>query len=176
MIVVLNGSFGVGKSTVARLLRDGMSRGAVYNPEWVGSVLMRLPLVRLEGSGTDDFQDIALWRRSVIAGVRCFRSVTRGPVIVPMAFSRYDYLDEVVTGLKRVDPRVRVFCLRAESETIRKRLEIRGGRAGALAWSTLKAEACAAAHRDERFGEPIDTEKVTAREVAAQILTRLGPF
>ncbi len=69
MIVLINGSFGVGKSTVETLLRDKLPNSRIYDPELVGSALMRLPKwIRLDGSGTDDFQDIALWRKSVAVG------------------------------------------------------------------------------------------------------------
>ena len=60
MIVIINGSFGVGKTTVARLLRSALSGSVIYDPEWAGSALVRLPAwVRLQGAGTDDFQNIA---------------------------------------------------------------------------------------------------------------------
>lgn len=34
---------GVGKTTVARILCTRLSGSAIYNPEWIGSVLMRVP-------------------------------------------------------------------------------------------------------------------------------------
>ncbi len=115
MIVMINGSFGVGKTTVAKLLSDALPWSAVYDPEIVGSVLMRLPnWIKLKGSGTDDFQDIDLWRNSVVAGAWLSRFLVPGPVIVPMTFSRRDYFDEVVTGIKRFEPDLRVFCLMAK--------------------------------------------------------------
>ena len=87
---------------------------------------MRLPrFIPLQGSGTDDFQDLRLWRRSTIAGTMLFRHPAAGPVIVPMTFSRRAYLDEVVTGLNRVDT-LRVFCLKASLATVKKRLVARG--------------------------------------------------
>jgi hypothetical protein len=174
MIVLINGAFGVGKTTVAHLLRASLPGSVVYNPEWAGSVLMRLPRwVRLRGAGTDDFQDIDLWRRSVVAGVRILRAVRRGPVIVPMAFSRRDYFNEVVTGLASVDPAVRIYCLRAGLPTILARLAGRDGR-GADAWSVRKARDCVVAHEDAHFGEPIDAERDGARAVARNILGQLG--
>ena len=126
MIILINGSFGIGKSTVARLLRRRVPRSLVYNPEWAGSILMRLPRwIKLRGAGTDDFQDIDLWRMSVITGVRLCHAITTGAVIVPMAFSRREYFDEVVAGLKSLDSDVRVFCLRADMATILERLDAR---------------------------------------------------
>jgi hypothetical protein len=177
MIILVNGSFGIGKSTVARLLRHRVPRSLVYNPEWVGSILMRLPgWIRLRGAGTDDFQDIDLWRMSVITGVRLFQAVTNGAVIVPMAFSRREYFDEVVAGLKSLDPDVRVFCLRADMATILERLDARSrhSRARDVAWSVRKARACVASHADEHFGEPVNTVQTSASQVAKVILERLG--
>ena len=176
MIILINGSFGIGKSTVARLLRRRVPRSLVYNPEWAGSVLMRLPRwVKLRGGGTDDFQDIDLWRKSVITGVRLFSAVTTGAVIVPMAFSRREYFDEVVAGLKSLDPNVHVFCLRADMATILERLDVRRrhGRARTVAWSVRKARECVASHEDEHFGEPVNTMQTSASQVANAILNRL---
>src|SRR5688572_12740391 len=172
MIILINGSFGIGKSTVARLLRRRVPGSLVYNPEWAGSVLMRLPRwIKLRGAGTDDFQDIDLWRTSVITGVRLFRAVTNGALIVPMAFSRREYFDEVVEGLKSLDSNVRVFCLRADMATILERLDARSGhgRARDVAWSARKARACVASHADEHFGEPVNTVQASASQVAKAI-------
>jgi hypothetical protein len=72
MVVLLNGSFGVGKTTVARLLRSSWAGSVVYDPEWCGLALMRLPR-SVTGGRADDFQDMALWRKSVISGARLFR-------------------------------------------------------------------------------------------------------
>ena len=171
MILIINGAFGVGKTTVGRLLRKQIAGSRLYNPEWAGSVLMRIPFFGFEGTGTDDFQDIGLWRNSVISGARMFRGVSGGTVIVPMAFSRRDYFDEIVSGMRRFDGEIRVFCLKAGMETIRKRLEQRGGD---TAWAIRKAQECVEAHEDEHFGEPVDTEGVSAEEVARDILGRLG--
>lgn len=176
MIVLINGSFGVGKTTVAKLLRDALKGSAIYDPEWVGIAMMRLPRwVKLEGAGTGDFQDIGLWRGSVVAGVRLFRLFARGPVIVPMTFSRRAYFDEVVSGFRRLDPELRVFCLKASLPTVKKRLVGRGTRIEGTGaeWLARRIVECAEAHRDTHFGEPVETEDRTAREVAEEIVKRL---
>ncbi|MBA3716397.1 MAG: AAA family ATPase [Pyrinomonadaceae bacterium] len=176
MIVMINGSFGVGKSTVANLLRKAFPGGAVYDPEWAGSILMRLPKwAKLKGSGTDDFQDIDLWRKSAVAGTKLFRFFASDPVIVPMTFSRRAYFDEVVTGIRRLDPELRVFCLKASLPTIKKRLAERGAKieAPGAEWVARRIIECAEAHRDPHFGEPVDTEDRSAREVAEDIIGRL---
>ncbi len=176
MIVMINGSFGVGKTTVAKLLREALNGSAIYDPEWAGMVMMRLPRwVKLKGSGTEDFQDIDLWRRSAVAGVRLFRLFASGPVIVPMTFSHRAYFDEIVEGFRRLDPALRVFCLRASLPTVEKRLvgrrtSIEGPGAE---WIARRIVECTEAHRDNHFGESVNTEDRTAREVAQDITARL---
>ncbi|HEX8097438.1 MAG TPA: AAA family ATPase [Pyrinomonadaceae bacterium] len=176
MVVIINGSFGVGKTTVAKLLREAFPGSAVYDPEWAGLVLMRLPKwVKLKGAGTDDFQDIELWRRLTVAGVRLFGSLASGKVIVPMTFSRRAYLDEVVAGIMRHDPVTRTFCLRASLPTVKKRLAGRGTKTEGpgAEWIARRIVECAEAHSGSHFGEHVETEGRSAREVAEHIISRL---
>lgn len=175
MIVLLNGSFGVGKTTVGRILRRRIAGSVLYNPEWAGSLLMRLP-IKFKGSGTDDFQDIDLWRRSVVGGIRIFRLVARETVIVPMAFYRRDYIEEVIGGIRKVDDHVRIFCLQANLEKITERLAMRGERTedGNSNWSIRKARECIKAHENANFGEAVNTNQLSANEVADEILERLN--
>ena len=176
MIVLINGSFGVGKTTVAKLLCNTLRGSAVYDPEWAGIALMRLHgWIKLRGAGTDDFQDIDLWRRSAVAGTRLFRLFTSGPVIVPMTFSRRAYFDEVVMGLRLLHPELRVFCLKASLPTVRSRLVERGTKieGPGAEWIARRIIECAEAHRDPHFGEPVDTEGRSARDVAEDIVRRL---
>ena len=166
----MNGAFGIGKTTVARELRRRRPGSAIYDPEWAGLILQRLPrFVRLEGRGTDDFQDLPLWRRTSLRGIRATR-LLRSTVIVPMAFSNLAYLTELLAGVRRFDPRVRHFCLTAPFEVVRARLE----RRGITAWQLRRAAECCAAHRAPEFAEHVATEARDAEDVAAEIDMRLG--
>jgi len=176
MIVLINGSFGVGKTTIAKLLRHSLPGSAIYDPEWVGFVLRRLPKwIKLKGAGSEDYQDIVLWRRSAVAGVRLFRLFATGPVIVPMAFSRRDYFDEVVTGIEPLDSEVHVYCLKASLATVKKRLVERGTKieGPGTEWVARRIIECVEAHNDPHFGEPVETEGRSARDVAEEIIRRL---
>ena len=174
MILLINGSFGVGKTTVGRILQRRIPGSRLYNPEWAGSVLMRLPF-KFEGSRTGDFQDIYLWRKSVVSGIKIFRFIARDTLIVPMAFHNKDYFDEVIGGIRELDNQVRIFCLQASFETILKRLEKRGEviKDGDFNWSVSKAKECVKAHKDDVFGEAINTNELNADEVASEILRKL---
>lgn len=174
MILFINGSFGVGKTTVARILQKRIAGSVLFNPEWAGSVLIRLP-IKFRGSGTDDFQDIDLWRKSVVKGVKIFRFFFRETVIVPMAFCRKDYFEEVVGEVCKFDNQLRIFCLTASFETTLKRLEKRGEKIelGEDNWVIRKVRECVESHKGQDFGETINTNEINAIEVAAEILRRL---
>jgi hypothetical protein len=166
---MLNGPFGVGKSTVAKVLRREIAGSRLYDPEWVGMILMRLPRWMLKGAGIDDFQYIALWRRFTVWGIRLFQFFASGPVIVPMTFSRRDYFDEVVSGVRHFDGDIRIFCLKANDMTLKGRLADRGDSPQGAEWITRRNEQCVMAQRDPHFGEPVETDGKTVDEVATQL-------
>ena len=93
MYVLINGAFGVGKTSVAQELRRLVPKSVIFNPENVGFILQRLP-----GHHESDFQHLPAWRRLTVLGAKLVGSA-RTTVIVPMAFSEHRYIKEVPTGL-----------------------------------------------------------------------------
>lgn len=175
MVVMINGSFGVGKTTVAKLLRRALPGSVIYDPEWFGFVLRRIPKIFYKKK-QDDYQHSRLWRSSIPAGVRLLRRFRRGAIIVPMAFCEREYFDEVVGGIKKIDKNLKIFCLRANLETVRQRLTARGDRIEGVGseWIARRIVECAEAHQNPHFGEPVETENRTAEEVSREIIRRLG--
>src|SRR5438034_7332264 len=53
MFVLINGAFGIGKSTVARELRSLLPGAVIFDPEWVGLALQRMPSRKIS-----DFQHL----------------------------------------------------------------------------------------------------------------------
>src|SRR5262249_7366665 len=96
-------------------------------------------------------------------------------IIVPMAFSRRDYFDEIITGIEPLDSEVRVFCLKASLATVKKRLVERGAKieGPGAGWIARRIIECVEAHHDSHFGEPVDTEGRAASEVTEEIIKRL---
>jgi chloramphenicol 3-O-phosphotransferase len=172
-VVLINGSFGVGKTAVAVALRSRLAGSTIYDPECTGPVLrLAARYLPLSGSTTDDFQDMPSWRRSAILGTRLMHATRTGIVLVPMAFDDIDYYREIVDGIRSFEPTVTTFCLTASLERIRERLKGRGTDPEEK-WIRRRAEECVAAHVDDQFGERVDTEDRTVDEVAREILARL---
>jgi predicted kinase len=171
VVVLLNGAFGVGKTTVARRLAARISGASVFDPERIGFVLRRLPrFVPLAGRGSDDFQDLPAWRELTVRVGR-IRARHAAVLIVPQAFTNRAYLDEIRAGLARTGGPVRHFCLTAPLEVVNARLR---GRGDAGAWELRRAAECCAAHADPFFAEQVPTEDRTPDEIAGAIAARIG--
>jgi predicted kinase len=169
MYVLLNGAFGIGKTTVARELRSRLRGAALFDPEWVGLILMRLP-----GYDESDFQHLASWRRLSVIGARSFGAV-RGIVILPMAFSDIDYLEEVRSGLASTGRPVLHFCLTAPLDVVQSRLAERGEPADDPSWSWVhrRAAECCRAHESPSFEVRVPAADATAQALAADLAQRI---
>ena len=169
MFVLINGAFGVGKTSVARELRPLVPGSVIYDPEPVGVVLQRL-----HRRPVSDFQDLALWRRLTVTAARVLAAV-RSPVIIPMTFSNVDYLDEIRVGLSRSGQPVLHFCLTAPLDVIRERLTRRGEPMGEPQWAWVhrRAEECCSAHQAGFFATRVSTDSRAPSAVAADLAARI---
>lgn len=125
-MIWLNGPFGVGKTTVARILVAELSSARPFEPEEVGSLLRRsLPLP------TGDFQDLPAWRHltvetaRVIAGgdTTCGERAGQADLVVPMTLVHPTYRSEIHTGLQSAGLQLHEFSLVAEPEAIASRID-----------------------------------------------------
>ncbi len=170
MFVLLNGSFGIGKTTTARLLARRIPGAAISDPEHVGFVLRRLPawMLGLKAQPAD-YQDMDLWRRLIVHQARLVHLRAR-TVIVPMAFTNLDYLEDFAAALGRTAP-VRRLCLVAPLDLVRERLAARvalEGR-GLNAFELRRSAECVAVlGKNPAFGIPIDA-RATSAEIVRHI-------
>ena len=169
MYVLLNGAFGVGKSHVARELRRLLPSAVIADPEWIGVLLQHA--ARRHRS---DFQNDPLWRRMAVLWIRVRRRFGR-VVIVPMAFSNAEYLEEVRAALSADGSTVLHFCLTAPLEVVRQRLAGRGEPHAdpRWAWVHRRAAECCAAHAGSVFAEHISTVDRAPGEIASSMAARL---
>ncbi len=124
-VLLINGAFGVGKTTVARALRARICGSRLYDPERIGYVLRRLPR-GFPGSSAalDDYRDSALWRALTLRAMGLLARMSR-PLIVPMALD-LTLLNEFRDALSAAGRRVVHVCLVAPERTVHQRLSARG--------------------------------------------------
>src|SRR5690606_5732259 len=104
------GSFGIGKTTTARLLARQLQRTVISDPEHVGYVLRRMPAWMLGlGRMPDDYQDMRLWRRLIVLQARWSR-LRADRVLIPMAFTNRAYLAAFEAALAPMAPVLKL-CL-----------------------------------------------------------------
>ena len=172
MVIFVNGSFGIGKTTVARLLARRLPRGTLFDPEPIGVVLMRLSALRPFSARVDDFQDLGLWRATSISLIHLLLRVRRR-LVVPMTFSNPAYLGQFLASVSRHDRETFHFCLTASLATVRARLADREAGRGPSAWQLRRSAECCAAHQGPEFAEQIATEDRSPDEIADEIMRRL---
>lgn len=144
-ILWLNGPFGVGKTTVARLLAPDRH---LVDPERIGAVLRRLPWWRRR-----DYQTIRLWRTLTVCQVR--RAARRRPVVVPMTIVDRHVLAELRRGL----PAMRMVVLDAPPRVIASRADADVDDPRARQWRLDNLDRCVTALADPMFGDHLDADR-----------------
>jgi len=167
MIVWLNGTHGVGKTTTSRHVQRLLPDARVLDAEKIGEVLMDitpgLP-------ATDNFQHWAPWRPLVVETARRVLEYTGGILVMPMTVLVESYWREIRGGLEEHDIAVRHFVLHADQETLRHRIEhdeVLGPSTFRFAHLEQYAEAARTWLRDD--AEVIDTSTITAEQAARRI-------
>jgi 8-oxo-dGTP pyrophosphatase MutT (NUDIX family)/predicted kinase len=170
VIVWVNGTFGVGKTTTARELRELLPGSTVFDPETVGENLRQLLPAEVYGSLTD-FQDHSAWRQLVPATAVALLSQLPGPLIVPMTLLRQDYRDEIFGALAARRVPVHHVLLHAEETILRKRIEAdqdQSATGGQWRLDHLAAYQQARAWL-ARDAAPVDSTELTPRQAAERI-------
>jgi len=170
MIVFVNGPFGVGKTSVAKLLVQKIPDAVLYDPEVIGSILRRIlgPFKKV-----DDYQDYALWGTLFVGGARLLRKASARTLVIPMTVWRRDLFDPIIAGLRRVDEDLSCFRLTASKDVLMGRISSDTEDREAFEWRTSHVEVCLKASHDPAFGEEIRTDDRTPVEVADRILKSL---
>ncbi len=169
MIVLLNGTFGVGKTSVAQVLAKTLPNALLFDPEEVGQMVRRVTQeVRSGAETSDDFQDIALWRSLTITPAAGLVEKYGRDLVVPMTLVDTAYLEEIRTGLSEVSGPLHHFCLTAPLEVVQHRLLQRGDLPGSWPWQRTLSYYLR--FEDEHCRVHIATENRTPQDVAELVL------
>jgi deoxyadenosine/deoxycytidine kinase len=172
MIIMINGPFGVGKSTTAELLQAKLPNSMIYDPEEIGLMLRKITSgIRFSHEDTDDFQDIELWPTLTVTVAEHLLQQYRRHLIVPMTLANVAYFRQIRDGLARLEPELYHFCLMASYEIIHQRLAERGTKKGD--WPFQQTQRCLEALKSSEFQVHIDAEGHNMKQVVEIILRYL---
>jgi hypothetical protein len=166
MIIFINGSFGVGKTTVAENLLRAIPNSLLYDPEEIGLMLGNI-LKPIDWSG--DFQDYPMWRVLLVEVAKLLNHRYQRKLIMPMTIWREDYFKEVLSRLRTIDSDVHHFCLIANADVISDRIRRRGEQ-GEGDWIYDQIEKCIPSFKSDLFKEKIDTTFASPEQITQQIL------
>ena len=171
MIVFINGAFGVGKTTIAEQLVAQLPNSMLYDPEEVGFFLRNIvqPIEQFE-----DFQDLTMWRTLVVTTAQLLKETYGRTLVMPMTIWYQPYFNEIMSGLRQIDPRLYHFCLIAKKETLMERLQSRYNSPDALAWCLQRIERCVNAFQLPAFAVQVETDAKTPEEIKAEIMSRIA--
>lgn len=170
---MINGAFGVGKTSVSNALVKKIDNSMLFDPEEVGFMLRNILPQKLkeQEAKTGDFQDFTLWRQTTVQVARMLVENYRKHLIVPMTIHNVDYFQYIRDGLKGTDPHTYHFCLMASKETIHQRLRARGEQEGD--WCFRQTDKYLTAYEEHDFGDYIQTETIPMKAVVDEIISRV---
>jgi hypothetical protein len=129
VIVWINGAFGSGKSTTAGLVVTMLDEAKLFDPEYVGYMLM--PFVQ---SPTGDFQDLPLWRHLVVETMSGLAQQYPHPWVAPMTLINAEYRAEILDGIRSRGVEVCEFVLTLPAGQLRARIDADQVEAQAKQW------------------------------------------
>jgi tRNA uridine 5-carbamoylmethylation protein Kti12 len=165
MIIMINGAFGVGKTSVANELQKSINNSMIFDPEEIGYMVRNIITEEIAHpyEKTDNFQDYQLWKQLVVNVASLLKRTYDKDLIVPMTIYNKGYFKYIFNGFKEIDEETFHFCLTAKEETIYERLRKRGESEGN--WCFQQTRKCVDGYKDRCFENFINTDGVNINDI-----------
>ena len=124
MIYWINGSYGVGKTTIAEALVKKIKKAYIFDPEAVGNAVRDNHPQELIFSYI--FEDYELWRKYNYELLKDISSKYDGDIVVPMTLVRKESYNDIIKKLKDDNIKIGYFFLDGDYQTIHDRILKRG--------------------------------------------------
>lgn len=164
MILFISGPFGVGKTSVVKVIVEKTPNAMVCYPKVIGSALRGVlgPVKKV-----NDSQYYALWRKLVVVVARALRAASARTLVIPMTVWRRDYFDPILAGLHRIGLGLTRFRLTAAESELTHRILSDSEDTGAYGWRMSHAEVYLRVSRDPAFGVEVPTDGLRPRRSQA---------
>jgi predicted kinase len=168
MIIWLNGNFGVGKTTTARLLKDTLP-ARLFDSEHIGYLLRPI----IGDIPCHDFKEWDPWRGLTIETARQVLDFAGGTLVIPQSVLQHAYWTELMDGFAKHDIPVHAFTLHADRDVFRTRVEADTDEPTAKQWRLDHRDTYETALGEWMAAETtvIDTTHRTPEDTAAHINT-----
>lgn len=171
MIVWLNGTFGVGKTTVGTLLSARDSRLRMFDPEWVGYMVAN----NLTDHEVSDFQQLAPWRALTPLVADELIQFTGQHLVAAQSVLTQSYWHEISAGIRALGHDILHVLLDADRSAIKKRATEDQVEISAKDWRLkhLPGFERSRPWMTDAADVVIDTSSLTASDVADRVCLRL---
>jgi predicted kinase len=129
MIVWLNGNFGAGKTTTARLLQAALP-ARLLDSEHIGYLLRPI----IGDIPCTDFKEWTPWRRLTVDTARHVLDFTGGTLVIPQSVLQHDYWTELMDGFTAHGLPVHAFTLHADRDVFTARVDADTDEPAARQW------------------------------------------
>lgn len=166
MIVWLNGNFGAGKTTTARLLKDALP-ARLFDSEHIGYLLRPI----IGDVPCTDFKEWEPWRGLTIETARQILDYVGGTLVIPQSVLQRPYWTELMDGFAKHDIPVHAFTLHADRDVFASRVNADTAEPTARKWRLDHRDAYEQALTAWMAAETtvIDTTHRTPDDTAARI-------
>jgi hypothetical protein len=171
VIIWLNGTFGVGKTSTADRLVSLIPGSRVVDPETIGHMLQ----ANLADRPVKDFQDWPAWRALVPATLIEVARMTGQHLIAPQTVLSKEYLDALFAPLEAAQLKVFHVVLDASDSVLRSRIEMSDE---AQEWRLGHLDAYREAREwlTDQADLVVDTAASTPPQIARRIVAGLPPM